>query len=269
MSFADKVVLITGASSGIGEALARNLADQKAKVGLMARRQDRLDELSQKIKDTGGQVATAAVDVTDREQTKAAIATLREQLGPVDLLVANAGLGKPTFVDQSNIEEVEDMIRVNILGVIYCIEAVLPEMLQRKQGHLAAVSSLAAYKSLPGESGYCATKAAVSSYMEGLRIQLRDYGVNVTTICPGFITTEMTAQHDFKMPYLMDSDEAAKRIARALQRKVKVFNFPWQTTFLMKLTQWLPDWAMLWQTRSYIKNPPSMSEADKEQSAGT
>jgi short-subunit dehydrogenase len=267
MPFTNQVVVITGASSGIGESLARLLGSQKAKVGLIARRQDRLESLARDIEQAGGTVASATADVGDREQLRAAIQSVRDRLGPVDLLIANAGLGKPTYLDQSNMDEVEAMIRINLMGVIYAIEAVLPEMLERKKGHLSAVSSLAAYKSLPGESAYCASKAAVNSYLEGLRLQLRDHGIPVTTICPGFITTPMTAQHDFKMPWLMNSDAAAKRIVRALERKVKVFNFPWQTTFMIKLTQWLPDWLVLWHLRPYIKNQPGQKKSSTEQAA--
>jgi short-subunit dehydrogenase len=148
------------------------------------------------------------------------------------------------------------MVRVNLLGVIYSIEAVLPEMLHRGRGHLAAVSSLAAYKGLPGESAYCASKAAVNTYLEGLRIQLRGKGVAVTTICPGFIKTPMTDVNNFKMPWLMQADKAARKIVRALRRRRKVYNFPWQTTLLMKLTRWLPDWVLARGMRKYNEDPP-------------
>ena len=155
-----------------------------------------------------------------------------------------------------NVEQIETMFRVNLLGVVYSIEAVLPEMLKRRSGHLAAVSSLAAYKGLPGETAYCASKAAVNSYMEGLRIQLRKHHIAVTTICPGFVRTPMTDINQFKMPWLIEVDDAARRIARALRRRKKVFNFPWQTTLLMKLTRWLPDWIVARTMQSYNENPP-------------
>src|SRR5262249_45008770 len=132
----------------------------------------------------------------------------------------------------------------------------LPEMLRRGRGHLAAVSSLAAYVGLPGESGYCASKAAVNVFMEGLRIQLRDRGIAVTTICPGFVKTPMTAVNDFHMPFVMEADEAARRIVRALRRRRKVFNFPWQTSWLMKATHWVPDWLMARAMRKYNEAPP-------------
>src|ERR1043166_1079888 len=143
-----------------------------------------------------------------------------------------------------NIDEVEQTFKVNTLGVVYAIEAVLPEMLQRGTGHLAAVSSLASYLGMPGESAYCASKAAVNVYMDGLRVQLRRRGITVTTICPGFIETPMTAVNTFKMPFLMKSDRAAVLIVRALARKRKVYNFPWQTSLLMTIASWLPDWML-------------------------
>lgn len=241
MWFSNKVAIITGASSGIGHALAMELVRHGAKVGLLARRLSLLESHAAEIKQMGGAVAIAQANVTDRQAAISAIHRLRDELGPVDLLVANAGVGLPSPVDPLDIDKVELLFRVNTMGVIYAIEAVLPEMLQRRQGHLAAVSSLAAYKGLPGESGYCASKAAVNSYMEGLRIQLRNRGVAVTTICPGFIKTPMTDVNPFKMPWLMSAEKAARKIARALYKKKKVFNFPWQTTFLVKLSRWLPD----------------------------
>ncbi len=139
-------------------------------------------------------------------------------------------------------DEIEASFKINTMGVIYAIEAVLPEMLQRRKGHLAAISSLASYLGMPGESAYCASKAAVNVYMEGLRIQLRQRGVHVTTVCPGFIHTPMTAHNTFAMPFVMNADRAAQLIVRALEGKKKVYNFPWQTAFLMKLATWFPDW---------------------------
>jgi short-subunit dehydrogenase len=244
MSFANKVALITGASSGIGHAVAKELAAKGCKVGLLARRLDLLEALARDIQAQGGEAAYEPADVTDRGQTVSAIHKLRDKLGPVDLLLANSGLGLPTQVEPLNVDQVVAMVNVNLLGVIYSIEGVLPDMLRRRQGHLAAVSSLAAYKGLPGESAYCATKAAVNTYMEGLRIQLRRRGIAVTTICPGFIKTPMTDVNQFKMPWLMGVEKAAKKIVRALERRKKVYNFPWQTSVLMRMTRWLPDWVI-------------------------
>src|SRR5262249_12205379 len=191
MSFVNQVAVITGASSGIGWALAKALAGAGCKVGLVARRQDRLKQLADEIGRTGGGARIAAADVGDRAQVVPGIPQLRSPLGPRDLLTASAGVGAPTLVEPLNTADIEAQIRVNTLGVVYAVEAVLPDMLRRGRGHIAAVSSLAAYVGLPGESGYCASKAAVNVFLDGLRIQLRDRGIAVTTICPGFVKTPM------------------------------------------------------------------------------
>src|ERR1043165_1662702 len=155
VSFANQVAIITGASSGIGWELAKTLAARHCAVGVVARRKDRLAALVNEIQAAGGKAAYAVADVADRGAIVAAIHQLREQLGPVDLLIANSGVGVPTTLEPLNIDEVDLMFRVNTLGVVYAIEAVLPEMLQRGRGHLAAISSLASYLGIPGESGYC------------------------------------------------------------------------------------------------------------------
>ncbi len=192
----------------------------------------------------------------DREQTLAAVRGLEERLGPVDLLVANAGVGAPTLLDPVNVGDVEAMVKINLLGVVYCFQAVLPGMLRRGRGHLAAVSSLGALKGLPGESAYCASKAAVNVYLEGLRIQLRNRGIAVTTICPGFVHTPMTAANQFRMPFVLTADEAARRIVRALARRKKVYNFPWQTWLLMQVARWAPDWLVARTMQDYNEDPP-------------
>jgi len=256
MSFANKVAIVTGASSGIGLALARALAAEKCQVGLLARRQARLEELKNDISQKGGRAEFAVADIADRSQTIAAIHSLRDRLGPVDLLVANAGIGAGTPLEPLDTELVQRTFQVNTLGIVYAIEAVLPDMLKRGTGHLAAMSSLASYKGLPGESAYCASKAAVNTYMEGLRIQLRSRGIAVTTICPGFVRSEITAVNNFVMPFLMDADQAANKIVRALRRRRKVFNFPWQMTMLMKLTRWAPDWLVAWQLQGITGDRP-------------
>jgi short-subunit dehydrogenase len=256
MPFANQVAVITGASSGIGWELAKALAARGSAVGLLARRRDKLEALAGEIIAAGGRAAVAVANVAERRETVSAIHQLRDQLGPVDLLIANSGVGLPTGLEPMNMDQVDNMIRVNYLGVVYAIEAVLPDMLKRGRGHLSAVSSLASYKGMPGESGYCSSKAAVNTYMEGLRIQLRNRGVAVTTICPGFIRTPMTDVNPFKMPFLMNADRAAQLILRALERKKKVYNFPWQTTLLMKLTRWLPDWVVARALNGYTGDRP-------------
>jgi short-subunit dehydrogenase len=256
MALQDQVVIVTGASSGIGWSLAKQLAREGCQVGLTARRKSNLETLAAEIRSAGGVAALAAADAGDREATLEAVRQLTAELGPVDILVANAGVGYPTTLEPPNIADIEQTFRVNVLGLVYALEAVLPGMLERRQGHLLAVSSLAAYKGLPGESAYCASKAAVNTYMEGLRIQLRNRGIAVTVVCPGFVRTPMTAANEFHMPWLLDANQAALHILRALKRRRRVYNFPWQMNLFMKTLRWLPDWILARGMKDYNKNPP-------------
>jgi len=250
------VAVITGASSGIGLELAKQLARKGTRVGLVARRREQLEALAAEITAAGGTAAIAAADVAERDAVNAAVRELETKLGPPDLLIANAGVGAPTRIEPDvNLADLEKMYRVNVFGVMYAIEAVLPGMLARKKGHIAAVSSLGAYKGLPGEWGYTSSKAALNNIMEGLRIQLRGRGVSVTTICPGFIRTPMTAVNKFKMPWLLEPDDAARRIIRALERRASVFNFPWQMSLFMGVVSWLPDWVVARYMKDYTDEP--------------
>jgi short-subunit dehydrogenase len=236
------VAVVTGASSGIGRALALRLVSQGYQVGLVARRRSALNDLASEIEMRGGTAFPAPADVGDRNALRGAIEEVESQLGPVDVMIANAGFGAPTNLEPLNVSEVETTFQVNVLGVVYSVEAVLPGMLRRGRGQLVAVSSLASYKGLPGESAYCASKAAVNTYMEGLRIALRRRGIAVTTICPGFVDTSITPMNAAATPFLMSAEAAAVRIATAIaRRRSGVVRFPWQMAVLMDLIARLPD----------------------------
>ena len=239
------VAVVTGASSGIGRATAVRLAERGYRVGLLARRRAELDSAAEDIRGAGGRAFVAAADVTDLEALKGAVDAIERDLGPVDLLVANAGFAAPTRLDPLNVAEVETTIRVNLLGVIYSVGAVLPGMLARGRGHLLAVSSLAAFKGLPGESAYCASKAGVNAYMEGLRIALRRRGVVVTTVCPGFVRTAMTESAPMDTsatPFEMSADAAARRIVRAATRgRGGLVRFPAAMAWVTDVVARLPD----------------------------
>ncbi len=267
-SFEGRVALITGASSGIGRALALALAGRGCRVGLVARRTAALEALAREIRGAGGEAEAARADVGDRDELRGAVADLAGRLGPADLVVANAGVGLPTALEPMDIGAIERTFRVNLMGVIYTIEATLPAMLAAGRGQLAAISSLAGFRGMPGESAYCASKAAVNVYMDGLRLQLRDRGVAVTTICPGFVHTPMTAADPYPMPFSLGADEAARRILRAIGRRSKVARFPWRTDLMIRLAGLAPDWILSRAFRDTHEHAASLSGPARLPSGG-
>jgi len=240
MNFAGKVVCITGASTGIGRSLAIEFSREGAKVGVLARREDRLRQLCEEIRAAGGTAEFATVDATDRTATTSALRSLANHLGPCDVLVANAGVGTSNSATDLNVAGAESVIRTNLLGPMYAFEAVLPDMLARRSGHLVGISSVAAFKGLPGAAAYCASKAGLNAYLESLRITLRSKTIAVTAICPGFIRTDMTAKNT-RMIWVLEPDVAARKIVRAIARRKKVYCFPKRMRWLIELTRWLPD----------------------------
>lgn len=242
-SLTGTAAVVTGASSGIGRALAVALAARGARVGATARRAELLDGLAREVRAAGGTIAVAVADVTDRDGLHAAVRSLEAANGPTNLLIANAGISHPTGAAVMNVPLVEEVMRVNFLGVVYAVEAVLPGMLGRGAGHLVGISSLAAFKGLPGTAAYCASKAAVNGYLEGLRIELRRAGVAVTTVCPGFVNTPIVTNNP-RMPFLMEPAAAADRILNALPRRPGLLRFPRRMAAFMWLAKWAPDWLI-------------------------
>jgi short-subunit dehydrogenase len=234
------VAFVTGASSGIGSELARALARSGTRVALVARRKELLDALAKEIVASGGTAIAIPCDVRERMPLHAAVAEAVRSLGPIDLLIANAGVGISIPAEAFDAALFEDTIRTNLLGAVYSVEAVLPSMLERRSGHIVGISSLAAYRGFPLTYAYCASKAALNSFLEGLRAEISDRGVRVTTVCPGFIRTPMTAKNHGAMPFLLEADDAAGRILRAIRRGRRVYNFPWQMAALMALVRLLP-----------------------------
>ena len=243
MSFAGKIVCITGASSGIGHALAKEFALQGARLGVLARREDRLRQLCAEIRADGGTIEYAVADAADRDGTHVALKSLRDRLGPCDVMIANAGVGSSNTSTDLNVTGAEQVIRTNLLGPMYAFEAVLPDMLARGTGHLVGISSVAAFKGLPTSAAYCASKAGLNGYLESIRISLRAKNIAVTAICPGFVRTEMTEKMG-KMLWVCNADVAARKIVRAIHRRKKVFAFPRRMGLLVKSTRLLPDWLM-------------------------
>ena len=233
--------MITGASSGIGRGLALELARRGATVALVARRADLLLQIVEEIKKNNGQAAAIVTDVNDAGAMKRAAAEVRAELGPIDVLIVNAGIGTTTHAVDLKPDEVASVINVNVLGAVNSVAAVLPEMLLRKQGHLVAISSLSAYRGLPKSAAYCASKAALSIFFESVRVDIQNSGVDVTIIYPGFIKTPLTAGRHSKMPYLMEVDDAVNRMVRGIEKRKKTFAFPWQLASIVRLGLVMPN----------------------------
>lgn len=190
-NIAGKVVVITGASSGLGEATANMLAEQKAIVVLGARRTDRIQALADDITAKGGQALALATDVTDRDQVKALVDAAVQKFGRLDVIINNAGLMPQSLLEQLRVDEWDQMIDVNIKGVLYGIAAALPHMQQQKGGHIINVSSVAGHKVGPGSAVYAATKHAVRALSEGLRQEVKPYNIRTTVVSPGAVATEL------------------------------------------------------------------------------
>ncbi len=221
------VCFITGASSGFGEAFALRMAREGYAVALAARRRDRLRELAEEIESEGGSAGIYPCDVSEKEEVFGAVSRCRDELGPVDLLIANAGLSILTRVEDFDVEEVEYVLRVNLMGAIYAAGAVLPGMLERDRGHLVAISSVAGFGGLPKSAAYSASKAAMFNFFESLRLDLRETGVDVTVVSPGFVQTPMTDHNRHPMPFLMELEPAMDIMVRGILRRKKTVAFPW------------------------------------------
>ena len=234
-------VFITGASSGIGESLARHYASANTIVGLAARRSDQLEALAQSLP---GRTATYPLDVTDTAAIGRAAADFVGRFGPPDLVIANAGISLGTSGDDiDDSAKLQRVLAVNVVGMAATLSAFASAMKAARHGTLVGISSVAGFRGLPGSGAYSASKAAATTWLESLRIELASSGVSVVTICPGFIDTPMTRVNRYRMPFLLSSDEAARRFARAIAAKKRVAVIPWQMAIVSAVLRILPAWA--------------------------
>jgi short-subunit dehydrogenase len=244
--FTGKNVMITGASAGIGRGLALEIASRGGQLALLARREDLLKEIVDEARKRNVKAVAETADVRDVKAVREAVDRFRKELGPIDILIANAGIGTSDHATRLTPEHAANVIGINLLGAVNSVAAVLPEMVERKRGRLVAISSLAAYRGLAKSAAYCASKAALTAYFESLRIDLRHTGVGVTIIHPGFIKTALTSGREAKMPYLMELDEGVKKIVSAIEKEKKIYAFPWQLATIVRASLLMPpsmyDW---------------------------
>jgi short-subunit dehydrogenase len=237
----ERTALVTGASSGIGRALAERLAARGTEVALAARRVSLLERVRRGIEERGGRARAYELDVTDPDATVATVERAWDELGGLDLVVANAGIGPTVHATELTWRAAAPILMTNVLGSIATLTAALPRMVARRSGHLVGISSLAGYRGLPTSATYSASKAALSTFLEGLRVDLHDAGVRVTDVRPGFIETAATAEATYPMPLLMKLDDAAERILGAIDAAQPVFAFPLPLAGLLASSRALPN----------------------------
>ena len=234
-----KSVLITGASSGIGEALALEYAGSASSLALSGRNNDRLERVAEACRARDAEVETVSLDVTDRAQMANWIAAV-DARAPLDLVIANAGVSGGTAGNGESEAQARMIFEINVTGILNTVYPAVEPMQRRGAGQIALMSSAASFRGFPGAPAYSATKAAVRCYGEALRGALLPDGIHVSVICPGFVRSRMTRVNRFRMPLLMDADRAAHIIRRGLARDRARIAFPWPTYFVAWLSGAVP-----------------------------
>ncbi len=238
-----KVVFLTGASSGIGEGLAVALAKRGAVLGLAARRKEQLEDLADRCKVANGWARVFPLDVTDEIAVANAASDLRKEFGHIDILIANAGIGGNDEETRSYTPQaVKKVIDTNLLGAVNAVHAVVPQMIERGEGHIVAISSLAGFRGLPKSAAYSASKAGMTAFFESVRLDVKHKGVDVTIIQPGFIKTPLTSGRANKMPFLMELDDAIPHFIKAIEKKKPFAAFPWQLATIVRAGKFMPSW---------------------------
>lgn len=248
-----RVAWVTGASAGIGRALALRLAHEGWRIAASARRADELEKLGAEARGSGGEIRPYPLDVTDRQAVAACVAAIEREFGTIDQSVLNAGTHQPMPATEFSAETMRRLHEINVLGVANGLEALLPRMIARRAGRVAVVASLAGYGGLPSAAAYGASKAALINMAEALRPELLAQGVVLQLINPGFVKTPLTDKNDFQMPFLISAEAAAAAIARGLATDRFEIAFPGTFARLMKLLRILPYSLYFRLTRRMVR----------------
>ena len=241
MNLGKKNIVITGASSGIGYELSKIIALENCSLALLSRKVDVLEKLASELNSNGRRVLAVKCDVTNKDDVAQAFDTVKERFGSIDIAILNSGVSSLINAEKFSSDSAKQIFDVNIIGMIYCIEKLLPEFIRNKKGMIVGVSSLADGRGFPRSGAYCASKAAASVFLESIRIELKKYNIKVLTVKPGFVKTPMTAKNDFAMPFLMNVDKAAAIILSGIKKEKSLIQFPLPTVLSAKLLNILPN----------------------------
>jgi short-subunit dehydrogenase len=244
MTEKSKKIFITGATSGIGESLAYVYAKQGAVIGIVGRRTDRLNNVSQNCKELGGNPISYPMDVSNQSGCKEAANDFLEKTNGIDIIIANAGVGGADKLFSGNTDAINHILKVNILGVTNTIFPFLPVMKTQQSGRVGIISSVASTRGFVGHGGYAASKSAVKFLADSWGYQLEKNNISITTIFPGWIATEMTENIDYKMWFLMDSNRAAKKIENAINNGTREYILPWQWRLIIPIMKVIPRWMI-------------------------
>ena len=255
-----KNAIITGASSGIGAELSRELSRRGWSVALLARRAEALEEVRKTLVTPS---VAIPCDVTDAIAVVEAVRQAESQLGAFNLAVANAGVSIPGHATKFKLADADQTIRINVIGMMNLFAAVIPSMVERKSGRFAGIASIAGLRGLPTAAAYSASKAAMQAFLEASRIELAPYGVGVTIVNPGFIVTAMTEKNQFKMPFLMKLEPAVKIIADGLERGKRVIEFPRPMSIAMRAMRHVPDALYDRMTKPYARRKVDPSKVKR------
>ena len=247
------IIWITGASSGIGREVAKQYAAAGQDVCVSARGAESLEQLVAECVGMPGTVHSFPADITDYEQIKSTFAQLCSAVGIPDLIILNAGTHSPNSVTDFDREQFQRIMDINFMGVVNCLQAVIPGCLERQQGHIAIVSSVAGYRGLPNASAYGASKAALINMCEALQPELAAQNVSLRLINPGFVRTPLTDLNEFDMPFLMEVEDAAARMINKLEGRHFEITFPRRFTWMLKVLRMLPYGLYLSITRKLLK----------------
>jgi short-subunit dehydrogenase len=240
-----KRVLITGASSGLGKGLALAYAESGNVLGLVARREDALQEVARAANERGARSIVLKADVRDADAMNEAVASFSERAGGIDIAIANAGVSEGRNDERIDAKRAAQLFEINVIGVSNTLLPCVGRMVEQGSGTLVGMSSVAGYRAIPGSLCYSTSKAAVITFMEGLEMELSGSGVHAMSLCPGFVRTPLTDKNEFSMPFMIECDDACARMKRAIDQKKSQYTFPLPMAVAAQIMRVAPKWLLM------------------------